>query len=78
MRNYLTEQEWEAIEDAIGCTCCASLDKAEEVFGRDQCPPDEHLYDRGCLRNIKSVIAMAVETAVDRAVREYRGLPVEN
>ena len=25
MRNYLTEQEWAAIEDAIGCTCCASL-----------------------------------------------------
>ena len=43
MRNYLTEQELEAITDAIGCTCCASLDKA-----------------------------------VDRAVREYRGLPVED
>ena len=78
MRNYLTEQEWAAIEDAIGCTCCASLDKAEEVFGRDRCPEDAHTYDRGCLRNIKSVIAMAVETAVDRAVREYRGLPVED
>ena len=56
----------------------ASLDKAEEVFGRDQCPPDEHLYDNGCLRRIESVIGMAVETAVDRAVREYRGLPVED